>query len=152
VKYAFIEPRRMDYPIPKAGTALSVTASGFHAWKDRPDAQRTLDAQRLLFQIKTRFNQYQRRYGAPRIYRELMEPYGYDGSLARVKRLMRQAGLRAKAKRKFKATTDSNPAHPSRLALPGGGVGSIHPSNCRPGDGIADDAAVGHRCAAHGVV
>lgn len=112
MKYAFIEQQLTDYPITKACTALSVTASGFHAWEDRPEAQRTLDSQRLLFQIKTLFNQYQRRYGAPRIHRELIEHYGYDGSLARVKRLMRQAGLRAKAKRKFKATTDSNHAHP----------------------------------------
>lgn len=112
MKYAFIEQQLTDYPINKACTALSVTASGFHAWKDRPEAQRTLDAQRLLFQIKALFNRYQGRYGAPRIHRELMEQYDYDGSLARVKRLMRQAGLRAKAKRKFKATTDSNHAHP----------------------------------------
>ena len=119
MKYAFIEQQLSDYPITKACAALSVTASGFHAWKDRPEAQRTLDAQRLLFQIKTLFSQYQRRYGAPRIYRELMEQYGYDGSLARVKRLMRQAGLRAKAKRKFKATTDSNHAHPIAANLLG---------------------------------
>ena len=119
MKYAFIEQQLIDYPITKACAALSVTASGFHAWKDRPEAQRTLDAQRILFQIKTLFNQYQRRYGAPRIYRELIEQYGYDGSLARVKRLMRQAGLRAKAKRKFKATTDSNHAHPIAANLLG---------------------------------
>ena len=119
MKYAFIEQQLIDYPITKACAALSVTASGFHAWKDRPEAQRTLDAQRILFQIKTLFNQYQRRYGAPRIYRELIEQYGYDGRLARVKRLMRQAGLRAKAKRKFKATTDSNHAHPIAANLLG---------------------------------
>jgi transposase InsO family protein len=119
VKYAFIEQQLTDYPITKACAALSVTASGFHAWKDRPKAQRTLDAQRLLFQIKTLFNQYQRRYGAPRIHCELIDQYGYDGSLARVKRLMRQAGLRAKAKRKFKATTDSNHAHPIAANLLG---------------------------------
>jgi putative transposase len=112
VKYAFIEQQLMDYPITTACSALSVTASGFHAWKDRPEAPRSLDGQRLLFQVKTLFNQYQRRYGAPRIYRELIARYGYKGSLARVKRLMRQAGLRAKAKRKFKATTDSNHTHP----------------------------------------
>ena len=41
VKYAFIEQQLTDYPINKACTALSVTASGFHAWKDRPEAQRT---------------------------------------------------------------------------------------------------------------
>ena len=119
MRYAFIEQQLTDYPITTACAALSVTASGFHAWKDRPEAQRTLDAQRLLFQIKTLFSQYQRRYGAPRIYREMMEQYGYDGSLARVKRLMRQAGLRAKAKRKFKATTDSNHAHPIATNLLG---------------------------------
>ena len=119
MKYAFIEQQLSDYPITKACAALSVTASGFHAWKDRPEAQRTLDAQRLLFQIITLFSQYQRRYGAPRIYREMMEQYGYDGSLTRVKRLMRQAGLRAKAKRKFKATTDSNHAHPIAANLLG---------------------------------
>ena len=61
MKYAFIEQQLIDYPITKACAALSVTASGFHAWKDRPEARRTLDAQRLLFQIKTLFNQYQRR-------------------------------------------------------------------------------------------
>ena len=112
MKYAFIEEQLTDYPITKACAALSVTASGFHAWKDRPEAQRTLDTQRLLFQIKALFNGYQGRYGAPRIHRELIEQYDYNGSLARVKRLMRQAGLRAKAKRKFKATTDSNHLHP----------------------------------------
>ena len=119
MKYAFIEPPLTDYPITKACLAWSVTASGFHAWKDRPEAQRTLDAQRLLFQIKMLFNQYQRRDGAPRIHRELMEQYGYDGSLARVKRLMRQAGLRAKATRKFNATPDSNHAHPIAANLLG---------------------------------
>ena len=119
MKYAFIEQPLTDYPITKACLALSVTASGFHAWKDRPEAQRTLDAQRLLFQIKMLFNQDQRRYGAPHIHRELMEQYGYDGSLARVKRLMRQAGLRAKAKRKFNATPDSNHAHPIAANLLG---------------------------------
>ena len=119
MKYAFIEQQLTDYPITKACAALSVTASGFHAWKDRPETERSLDGQRLLFQIKTLFNQYQRRYGAPRIHRELKEQYDYDGSLARVKRLMRQAGLRAKAKRKFKATTDSNHAHPIAANLLG---------------------------------
>ena len=47
VKYAFIEQPLTDYPMAlgqplnKACTVLSVTASGFHAWKDRPEAQRT---------------------------------------------------------------------------------------------------------------
>ena len=41
---------------------------------------------------QVQFNRYQGRYGAPRIYLELIDQYGYDGSVARVKRLMHQAG------------------------------------------------------------
>lgn len=41
---------------------------------------------------QVQFNRYQGRYGAPRNYLELLDQYGYDGSLARVKRLMHQAG------------------------------------------------------------
>lgn len=53
----------------------------------------------------------QSRYGAPRITRELN---GKDIAVSqkRVARLMRARGLRAKGKRKFKHTTDSNHALP----------------------------------------
>jgi len=51
-------------------------------------------------------------YGARRIFAELKEAHGYAGSIVRVKRLMAEAGLRAKARRKFKATTDSNHHQP----------------------------------------
>jgi transposase InsO family protein len=57
-------------------------------------------------------------YGAPRVAAELREAHGYRGSVNRIKRLMSEAGLRAKAKRKFKATTDSKhslPTAPNRL-------------------------------------
>ena len=38
----------------------------------------------------------------------LQAEHGYMGSLARVKALMRAHGIRAKTRRKFEATTDSN--------------------------------------------
>ena len=47
------------------------------------------------------------RYGAPRIQGELAKE-GEHVSRKRVARLMREAGLRAKTSRKFKATTDSS--------------------------------------------
>src|SRR5438105_10433521 len=73
----------------------------FHAWQDRAPSARTLSDQRLTQQIKEIFLASGKTYGARRVYAELSEERGYSGSLNRVKRLMREAGLKAKAKRKF---------------------------------------------------
>src|SRR5207247_10586202 len=81
-------------------------------------APRTLEAQRSVCLVKTIHQQSRETYGAPRIYAELRDKHGYTGSLTRVKRLMREHGIRAKGKRKFKATTDSQhklPVAPNRL-------------------------------------
>jgi putative transposase len=56
-------------------------------------------------------------YGSPRITEEL-KSRGIPVSLDRVKRLMRENGIRAKHKRRYKATTDSKhalPVAPNRL-------------------------------------
>ena len=45
-------------------------------------------------------------YGSPRMVHELRER-GFPASEARVERLMRQNGIRARHKRRYKATTDS---------------------------------------------
>ena len=51
------------------------------------------------------------RYGSPRIYHELRER-GQQCSRKRVERLMRERSLRARAARKFRATTDSSHSRP----------------------------------------
>jgi len=119
VKYAFVKAHLQSYPLSMSCAALGVAVSGYHAWQERPPAARTLEAQRLLFLIKTIHHQSGETYGAPRIYAELRDKHDYTGSLTRVKRLMREHGIRAKGKRKFKATTDSQhklPVAPNRLA------------------------------------
>ena len=61
--------------------------------------------------IKEIFYEYKQRYGAPRIHAEL-RVRGELCSRKRVARLMRKNALQAKAKRKFKATTDSSHKQP----------------------------------------
>ena len=112
MKYAFVDTRLREYPLSLACETLGVCASGYHAWKDRPPAPRTLEQQRLLFLIKTIHQRSGGLYGAPRVHAVLRAEHGYTGSLARVKALMRAHGIRAKTRRKFKATTDSNHQHP----------------------------------------
>jgi putative transposase len=121
VKYAFVEHELRAYPLSLACASLGVCVSGYHAWKERAPAPRTLEQQRLLFLIKTIHQRSGGVYGAPRIHAVLQAEHGYTGSLNRVKALMRAHGIRAKTRRKFKATTDSNhrqPIAPNLLAEP----------------------------------
>jgi len=57
--------------------------------------------------IKQIFYRHHRRYGSPRVWVELRESYGRGVSRKRVERLMREAGLRARLRRKWVKTTDS---------------------------------------------
>ena len=50
-------------------------------------------------------------YGSPRIYQKLLRD-GYHVSKKRVERLMREAGIYAVDKKKYRATTDSKHSHP----------------------------------------
>ena len=85
---------------------LGVSTSGYYGWRQRRESQRQREDQRLVVEIKAIHQESRRTYGAPRIHREL-RARGFCCSRKRVARLMRLHGLRAKQKRRFKATTDS---------------------------------------------
>jgi transposase InsO family protein len=65
----------------------------------------------LSNEIEACYRKNKKRYGSPRIYKDL-RMQGVACSENRVARLMRENGLAAKGKRKFKATTNSKHAHP----------------------------------------
>ena len=112
MKYAFMLTELMAYPLSVVCWVLSVTQSGFHAWRKRPPSQRAQERDSLSTAIRRVYEAHCGRYGAPRIYRVLCEHDGYTGSLNRIQTLMRAMKLRAKAGRKYKATTDSTHALP----------------------------------------
>ena len=91
---------------------LSVTQAGYHAWLKRPASAMNVARDALTDLIKRVFAAFKSKYGAPRIYRELARQHGYTGSYERVRVLMRALGLKAKAGRKYKVTTDSKHALP----------------------------------------
>lgn len=57
--------------------------------------------------IKEIFTEHQGRYGSPRVWEELVEQ-GFSCSENKVARIMRELGLQAIGKRKFRVTTNSN--------------------------------------------
>jgi transposase InsO family protein len=86
---------------------FGIAPSAYYAWERQQQSERERRDRELLAAIRRIFGQFRGRYGAPRVHRELARE-GLLASRKRVARLMREAGLRAKAKRKYKATTDSD--------------------------------------------
>ncbi len=110
-KYAVIAAHREEYDVTLMCEALDVSTSGFYAAQGRPpSAHATTDA-RLLVQVRAAHAKSQRRYGAPRVHREL-RAHGVRIAAKRVARLMREEGLVARRRRRWVATTESHHAHP----------------------------------------
>jgi putative transposase len=107
MKYAWIDAQRTAYPLPAMCETLAVSASGYRAWKrgGSPGRKRLTTAQ-LLALIKAIHKELKGAYGSPRMVREL-RARGFPASKPRVERLMRENGIRARHKRRYKATTDS---------------------------------------------
>ena len=110
MKYRFIEENKGVYPQNLMGKVLGISRSGFYAWKSRDVKQATKDL-RLLRTIQDIHRSSRKTYGSPRIFSQL-KALGFKTSKSKVERLMRENKIRAKMKRKFKATTNSKHDHP----------------------------------------
>lgn len=117
MRYACIQRHTGGYTVALMCRVLEVSRAGYYAWRRRPPSARTQTNRQLLDVIRTAVQQSRGRYGSPRITREL-QAQGHCCSEARIARLMRQAGLRAKRRRRLRGTTDSrhgDPIAPNRL-------------------------------------
>ena len=112
MKYAWIDAHRRTYGLVESCAVLEVSISGYQAWKrgGSPNRKRLTDSQMLAL-IQAIHAELKGAYGSPRIVREL-RGRGFPASKERVERLMRENGIRARHKRRFKATTDSKHALP----------------------------------------
>jgi len=90
---------------------FGISPSTYYSWERKQQSERARRDGELLASIRRIFAKFRGRYGAPRVHNELVGE-GISVSRKRVARLMREAGLKAKGRRKYKATTDSNHALP----------------------------------------
>lgn len=90
---------------------FSVSRSGYYDWLNRKPSKRKLANKKLDVKIKSIFLEHKMRYGAPRITKVLNAKNEFC-TKNRVARRMQQMNLQAKAKRKFKVTTDSKHSKP----------------------------------------
>ena len=79
-----------------------VTPSGYYAWRHRGESTRRRQDRSLVVMIQAIFAKSRGTYGSPRIHQALRAA-GTWISRRRVERLMREAGLRARAARLYRA-------------------------------------------------
>ena len=114
MKYAFVRDHRRRWPIEVMCRVLRVSRSGFYAWRKRRPSARQKRQEQLLAKIRVVHQENRELYGSPRVHRALLIE-GQSVSRNTVAKLMRQAKIRAKIRRKFfPRTTDS--AHQKPVA------------------------------------
>ena len=105
------ERLRGRHSVKQLCTALGVSRSGHYARRRRREPSRVLEDRRLKQKILAVHAATGRRYGTPRIERQLRRE-GTLTSRKRVARLRRELGLKAKGRRRFRVTTESEHTYP----------------------------------------
>jgi len=116
MKYQFIFDKHVRYSVSLQCAVLEVSRARYYQWLKRDTPKREQENTVLLRRSRELFVQHKGRYGSPRITIALQRE-GYQCSHNRVARLMREDGLKARAKRKYCRTTisDHRKASPNLL-------------------------------------
>ena len=113
MRYRHIDACAGEYSKALMCRVLGVTGQGYYQWRQRAPERAIKDKHNRMMsnRVAVAHADSRKTYGRVRVTKELRE----QGTLInekRVGRLMKSANLRAKAARKFKATTDSNHSKP----------------------------------------
>jgi putative transposase len=110
--YKFIDAEKANFPVAVLCKVLSVSRSGYYAWRDRPPSRRNRQDAALIAKIYEIHQRSRETYGSPRIHAELRS-IGIRCGRKRVAKLMRKEGLRGCIRGRRKCTTRRD-----RRALP----------------------------------
>lgn len=111
MRFELVDRAKRDFPVQRLCRVLGVSQSGYFAWRNRLPSQRQRQDMVLLAHVRSAFALSNGTYGSPRMTRELQDQ-GLAVGRRRTARIMRDNGMRARQKRRFKRTTDSEHAWP----------------------------------------
>lgn len=111
MRFELVDRAKADFPVHRLCSVLGVSQSGYFAWKHRPASPRHRQDMVLLAHVRSAFAQSNGTYGSPRMTRDLQDE-GFAIGRRRTARLMRENGMHARQKRRFRRTTDSHHAWP----------------------------------------
>ena len=120
MKYAFIDEQRPHHALSVLCRVMEVSRSGYHDWRrgrDRSASRRHARRAEIDTLVRELFEAKRARYGAPRLACELRRR-GQALNRKTVAASLARQGLRARAAKRFRATTNSRhslPVYPDRL-------------------------------------
>lgn len=103
--YRLIDAKKAEIPVNRSCRLLAVSGSGYYAWKRWKASARQQADMVLLAHVRHHFEVSHETYGSPRMHAEL-KAAGLRCGRHRIARLMRDNGLKALMKRRYKKTTD----------------------------------------------
>ena len=106
-----MKDHRSQFAVEKMCKVLNISRSGYYAWLDRKPSKRVKENKDLVGRIRSIHLKSRKTYGSPRITQELRSQ-DIKVSRPRIARLMKQEGIRSKAIKKFKVTTNSKHCYP----------------------------------------
>ena len=109
MKFWYMEEQRKSHSVEMMARVLEVSHWGYYAWRSRGRSDRSRYDEQLVDQIALIQEESRYRYGSPRVTVALSRS-GYRVGHNRVARLMRENGLGVRRRRRFRSSTDSNPA------------------------------------------
>src|SRR5699024_6417362 len=99
----FIDQQKENHPVHTLCDVLNVPRSTYYQSLNKTISNRERENNELTNEIIEIHNDSKKRYGAPKIHRQLVTK-GYQISLKRVQRLMKKAGIQSIIVRKFRPT------------------------------------------------
>jgi len=112
VKYSFITRHKNAYPISLQCQVLGVSRNGYYKYQrclgNRPDDP---NHQEMLEWVKDIAKSSGYTYGSRRM-KKALNVLGYPVSRNKARKLMREANVQARQRKKYKVTTNSNHQHP----------------------------------------
>ncbi|QFY44131.1 IS3 family transposase [Candidatus Methylospira mobilis] len=133
VKYAWIKQHRDEFSAKAMCRFMKVSRSAYYAWLQGPASVTEKSDAKLSDKICTLFKKSRGSYGTRRLKIELGKR-DIHLSRRRIGRLMRQADLRCKTRRRFKATTNSQHNLPVAANLLGRQFSVQRPNQAYVGD------------------
>jgi putative transposase len=133
VKFAWIATEKASYSVRRLCRCLRVSPSGFYAWQTRPESRHRVTDRRLRVLVRASFDASRRRYGSPRVHADLADQ-DVHVSRKRVARVMREEGLKARPRKRFKGTTMSDHDQPVAANLLNRDFTAAAPNQRRVGD------------------
>ncbi len=117
MRYQFIKEEKKAFPITTLCKVMQVHRGSYYAWVNRDESKTIQENRKMVHIVRLTHAKAKGSYGARRHADELTDQ-GFICGRSRAKTIMKLAGVEAKQKKKFKATTDSKhnmPVSPNLL-------------------------------------